>query len=130
MIDDMKGNTMIARIKPAVSTPMPTGEQDANPRDLPEGIDDRRLDVLLNKRREYKQAPNAVDDDGDGREQLNHRGERPFQPDRADFSDEHRHAERHRYADHHGNCRGDQSSIDRCEGTELFGYRVPDVGIQ
>src|SRR5271169_6025394 len=104
------------------------GEQRADPRYLPERIDDRGLDILLDERGEYEETPDAVNDAGDRRQQLDHRCERPLQPERADLGDEHRDPERNRNTDQHRDGRSDDGPVDRRERPELLGHRVPDFG--
>ena len=104
------------------------GEQQADAGNVAERVDQRRLDVLLQKRRQHEQAPDAVDDARDRGQQLDHRAERPLQPDRAQFGDEQRDAERDRDADQHRDRRGDQRAVDRRQRAELLGDRVPGLG--
>src|SRR5258708_39296167 len=46
------------------------------------------------------------------------------------FGDEYGEPERHRDADQHCDGRGEEGSVNWREGAELFGDRVPDVGVQ
>ena len=67
---------MIARISPAVSTPMPKAgpaNSRAQHRDIAERSDQERLHVSLQIRREHEQAPDAVDDAGDAGQEARSR---------------------------------------------------------
>ena len=52
--------------------------------------DQARLHVLLQERREYEQAPDAVDDAGNAGEQLDRDPDRPAQLHRTQLGQEHR----------------------------------------
>src|SRR6516162_10746334 len=96
------------------------GEQRAKPWNLAERIDQVGLDILLDERGEYEEPPDAIDDARDGGQQLDHRREWPFQPDRADFGDEHRYPESDRNAHEHSNGGSDEGPVDRCQCPELL----------
>ena len=53
-----------------------------------ERVDQERLDVLLQERREDEQAPDAVDDAGDAGQQLDGDADRPPEPVRAQLGEE------------------------------------------
>ena len=58
-------------------------EQQTNSRNRAERVDQCRLDMLLHKGRQDKQAPDPIDDARDRREQFDHDRQRPLQPVRA-----------------------------------------------
>ena len=100
-------------------------EQVADTRNRAERIDEERLQRLLQQRRQDEQTPNAVNDAGDAREQLDRGADRPFQPFRTQFGNEDGDAETDRNADHHGDDRGHDGAVDRRERAELHLDRVP-----
>ena len=104
------------------------GEQQAQPGNFPERADQRRLDIILDKRRQHKKPPDPVDDAGDRGQKLDHRRQRALQPDRAQFGDEEGDPERHRDRDQHRDRRGDEGAVDRRQRTEFLGDRVPHIG--
>ena len=104
------------------------GEQRAQERHAFECGDDQRLHVQLQKRREHKQAPDAVDDARNAGEQLDRGGDRPLERARAQLGNEDRDADGDRNADNHGNDRRDDGAVDRRERAELLGHRVPFFG--
>ena len=59
----------------------------------------QRLHVIGEKRREHEQAPHAVDDRRNRRQQLDGGAERPLERNRAHLGQEQRDAEAHRDAD-------------------------------
>ena len=75
--------------------------------------------------REHEQAPDAVDDAGNAGQQLDRDADRPAQPHRAQLGEEERDHEPDRHRDQHGDERGDERAVDRREGAELLGHRIP-----
>ena len=128
----MNGMTMIDRMMPADSMPMPLGApgtaaRGSTGRRRP-GVSDR-LDVVAEQRREHEQAPHAVDDRRNRREQLDRGAERPLAATAGHISVRNSAmpkltgtpiSERDR--------RGDQRAVDRRQRAEVARDRIPDVG--
>ncbi len=127
----MKGITMIERISPAVIMPMPSGgpENRVPIRGmLPNHVDHQGLDVGLHQRREDEQAPHAVDDRRDRRQQLDRRAERALEPAGRELGQEQRDAEADRNGDHHRDQRGHQRAVDRHQRAEFLPHRDSSPG--
>ena len=122
---------MIDRMIPADSTPMPFGRAAKQRPQDPQVAEDprqRRLDVVAENRREHEQAPHAVDDRRNRRQQLDRGAERPLEDDRAHLGEEQRDAEAHRHADGERDRRGHQRAVDRRQRAEVHRHRIPGVG--
>ena len=111
----MYGTIMIARIRPAGR--MPTAALVA----AAQGGEDR-----LQKRRQDEQAPEAVDDAGDGREHLDEERADAAQPARGDLRQEGGRADAQRHGDQHGDGRGGHGAVDEGQGAELPVGRAPE----
>ena len=107
-----------------------TREQRREHRNFTEHIDQERLHILLQERREHEQAPDAVDDAGDAGEQLDSNADRAAEPHRAQFGEEQRDKQTDRHRDQHCDRRRDQRAVNRRDGTEFFCDRVPGVDEQ
>ncbi len=81
---------------------------------------------MLQERSEDEQAPQAEDDAGDRREQLDSHSHRPPHPRRSELRQEHGDAEADRNRQQHREGRGDQRAVDGCESPEFLGNRIPD----
>jgi len=81
--------------------------------------------MRLEERGEHEQAPDAVDDARNAGEQLNGDADRPPQVFRTDFSEEDGDAEADGNADQHGDEGGHDCAVDRRQGPEFLGDRVP-----
>ena len=92
--------------------------------------DQERLQGLLQERREHEQAPDAVDDAGNAGEQFDGDADRAAQPQRAQFGQKQRDEQADRHRDQHGDERRHDGAVDRREGAEFFGDRVPTLGHQ
>src|SRR5581483_2197698 len=104
------------------------GEHPGQYRHAGEQLDQQRLDVFLQERRQHEQAPDAVDDAGDAGEQLDRGADRALQPARAQLGDEDGDAHADRDADEHGDQGGDHGAVDRRQRAEFLGDRVPSLG--
>ncbi len=102
-----------------------SGEERGESRHIGEGVDQPGLQRLLEEGREDEEAPDAVNDRRDAGEQLNRRADRPARPVRAELGEEDGDADADRDADEHGDERGDHRAVDRGNGAELLGDRVP-----
>src|SRR5581483_3034761 len=85
-------------------------------RDIAERVDEKRLQRRLQEGCENKEAPNAVDDAGNAREQLDRNSDRTAQPYGAKLGEE--------YRDRGGHKR----SVDRGKRPEFFRHRIPALG--
>src|SRR6185437_183101 len=103
------------------------GEEIADERQIAQRGDEERLGEFLHEGGEHEEAPDAVDDAGDRREQLDHRAQRPLEPDRTEFGDEDGDAEGDRDADQHGDRRAHQRAVDRRTSAETLLHRVPGL---
>ena len=86
--------------------------------------------MLLKKRREHEQAPDAVDDAGNTGEQLDGDADRAAQPHRAQLGQKHRDEQADRHRDQHGDERGDDRAVDRRDRAEFLGDRIPDFFVE
>jgi hypothetical protein len=93
--------------------------------DIAKNCDEKRLQRLLQKRREYEQAPDAVNDAGDPGKELDCDADRAAQPHRAKFGEKYRNQQSDRDCQQNRNGGSDERAVDRCERTEPVGYRVP-----
>ena len=94
--EELNGMTMIARISAADSMPTPSGGP------LNSGTLRSHSGVALelaHRRHQHEDAPEAVDDRRDRREQLGQEDQRSLQPRRRQLGDEDRDAERDRRRD-------------------------------
>ena len=111
--------------RPADSMPTPSGGP------LKSGsarspVGQRRLE-RANRRHEHEDAPQAVDDRRNRREQLGQEDERLPQPVRAELGDEDRDAERDRRRDEQRQDRRVERAPDERQRAELAGDRIPDL---
>ena len=83
------------------------------------------LQGLLQERREYEQAPDAVDDAGNAGQQLNGDPNGPPQPHWAQLGQKHSDQQPDRDRDQHRNKRRDEGAVDRRERAEFLHNRVP-----
>ena len=102
-------------------------EEKANARDVAKRIDKERLDIALHHRPEVIDAPDAVDDGWNSREELDRDADRSAQGQPAELRQEDRDAEPDRNGDQHGNQRRDKRAVDRGRGAELLLRRAPGV---
>ena len=72
-----------------------------------------------------RQAPHAIDDAGNGRQQLDGHTDGPLQPARREFRDHQGNPEADRNAHQQRDHRGDHRAVERGQGPELLGDRVP-----
>jgi hypothetical protein len=73
----------------------------------------------------HEQAPDAVDDAGNSRQQLDGYADRTAQPLRAQLAQEQRDQHAHRHGDQHGDQRRDKRAVDRRQCPETLRHRVP-----
>ncbi len=128
MTEEMNGMTMIASTMPAVSMPRPSGgprEQRTDDRPAAEVCVEPRNDIAAHDRHEHEQAPHAVDDRRDAREQFDRRADRRAHPRRRDLGEVERDAEADRHRDQQRDGRSDERAVDRHERAELVIDRVP-----
>ena len=74
---------------------------------------------------EDEDAPQAVDDRRDGRQQVDQVGDRDAQPLRRQFGDEQRQPEADGDGDEEGDDGDDQRPVDEGLGAEVAGGRIP-----
>ena len=86
--------------------------------------------MLLQERREHEQAPDAVNDAGNAREQLDGDADRTPQPHRAQFGEKYCDEQADRNGDQHGDERRNDGAVDRRDGAEFFGDRIPGLFIE
>lgn len=79
---------------------------------------------------ENKQAPHAVHDARDCRQQLNRNAQRTLEPGGGQFCQKQRDAEAHRNGDQQRDKRGDQGSVNRDQRAEDLVRRIPLFGPQ
>ena len=122
--EDVNGITMMARISAAASIPTPSGgpEKSGSFRS-PVGRQDLRARA---RRDEHEDAPEAVHDRGDRREQLREECQRRAQRRGAKLREEDGDAER----DGRGDQQGEEGRVERApderQRAELAGHRIPD----
>ncbi len=105
-------------------------EQGRQPRHIAKYGDQERLDIFLQERRENEQAPDAVDDAGNAGEQFDSNTDRTPQPHRAKLGEKQRDQQADRHRDQHGDDRSDDGAVDRRDGAEFLGHRIPALYIQ
>ena len=86
--------------------------------------------MLLQKRREHEQAPDAVDDAGNAGEQFDSYADRAAQPHRAQLGQEQRDEQADRHRDQHCDQRGDDGAVNRSNRPEFLGDRIPDFFVK
>ena len=86
--------------------------------------------MLLQKRREHEQPPDSVNDAGDAREQLDGDADRAPQPHRAQLGQKYCDEQADRNGDQHRDDRRDDGAVDRRNGAEFFGDRIPGVFVE
>ncbi len=101
------------------------GEELIEHRNFAKGVDQHRLHIGLKEGGEHEQAPDAVDDARDAGEQLNGDADRPAQALGADLGQEDGNAEADGNADQHGDEGSQERAVDRRQGAEFLGDRVP-----
>src|SRR5262252_281979 len=101
------------------------GKQRRQHRDIAESRDQERLQGFLQERREYEQAPDAIDDAGNTRQELDGDPYRPTQPQGAQLGEEHGDQQPDRDRDQHRDERGDEGAVDRRQRAEFLRHRVP-----
>ena len=89
------------------------GEQRANERNIGEHIAHRLLEISGEQRGEDKQAPHAVNDTRDSRQQFNRNTQRALQPVGGQLGQEQGDTKAHRHRNQQGDKRGHQGSVDR-----------------
>ena len=100
------------------------------PGTLPSVLDEEGLDIALHHGAEIIDAPDAVDDRGNSREELDRDADRPTQRRPAELRQEHRDAKADRNRDQHGDQRGDEGAVNRRRRAEFLFGRTPGVGEQ
>ena len=95
---------------------------------LPNDIDQERLQGALQERRKHEQAPDAVDDAGNAGEQFDSDADRPAQPQRTNFGQEHGDEEAKRHRNDHGDQRCHDRAVDRRQRAKILRDRVPALG--
>ena len=93
----------------------------------PEPVDEPGLHVRLQDGGQHEQAPDAVDDAGDGSQQLDRDPDRALEPHRGELGEEDGDAEAHRDRQQQRQEGGDERAVHRRERTVLVGDRVPDL---
>src|SRR5262249_58537035 len=83
------------------------------------------LQRLLQEWGEYKQAPNPIDDARNSGEQFDRNADRPAQPLRTKLGQEERDHQADRYREQHGDEGRNHGAVDRGQGAEDFGHRIP-----
>jgi hypothetical protein len=83
---------------------------------------------LLQEWRKDKQAPDAVDDARNARQQLNRGADRAPQPHRAKFSEKQRDKQTDWDGNHHRDDGSDDGTVNRRDRAELLGDRIPALG--
>src|SRR5215471_7705479 len=97
------------------------GKQRRQHGDIAESRDQERLQGLLQEGREYEQAPDAIDDAWNTRQDL----DGPSQPHGAQLSEKYGDQEPDRHRDQHRDERGDKRAVDRRQRAEFLRNRVP-----
>ncbi len=119
---------MIPSTMPAVSMPMPIGGPlNSGPMIglAAEVIAKPWLDMGGHEGREHEQSPHAVDDAGDGGEQLDRDRDRAARPARRDVGQEQGDADADRNRDDQRDRRSDERPVDRNQRAEMAADRVP-----
>ena len=107
---------------------MPSGGPWKNAADQRPGADmvvEPGGDVLGHHRDQHEQAPHAVDDRRDAREQFDGRADRATRPARRDLGQEEGDAEADRHRDEHRDHRRDDGAVDRHQRAVLVLDGVP-----
>src|SRR5215472_10033099 len=101
------------------------GKQRRQHGDIAESRDQERLQGLLQEGREYEQAPDAINDAWNARQELDGDPDGPSQPHGAQLSEKYGDQEPDRHRDQHRDERGDKRAVDRRQRAEFLRNRVP-----
>ncbi len=124
----MIGRIMIVSTTIAVKYVGRVGSRRAEERDEAERRVERRIDVVVQERREHEDPPEPDHDAGDRGERLDERGDRAADPARRELAEEERDAERDRGGEDQRAERGDRSAEEEAARAELEVDRVPGDG--
>ena len=102
-----------------------SGEQSRENRKVSKRVDQKRLQGLLQERRENEQAPDAIDDARNAGQQLDGDADGAPQQWRTKLRQEKRDQQSDRDRDQHGDERRDDRTVDRRQRAEPLGDRVP-----
>ncbi len=125
--DDENGTTMIARISAAF--PCPRRGADRRTTENLQWIRYGQFE-LPHDRRQHEDAPEAIDDRRNRREQLRQVRQRLPQKPRRELGDEDRDAERDRRGDDQRQDRRVECSPDERQRAEFSGHRIPYLVVQ
>ncbi|MNE19509.1 hypothetical protein D3C80_1125960 [compost metagenome] len=105
-------------------------EQLTDNRNAGQHLANRGLEIFGKQRGEHEQAPHAINDTRDRRQQFNGDTQRAPQPVWCQLGQEQRNAEADGYGDNQCDQRGDDGTVDRYQGAKLLSRRVPFFGPQ
>ena len=128
MVAAMNGTIITARINAAVKMPVPKGgpwNKAPITGASPSVSISPGLQVSRHQRRDHEEAPHAVDDRGDRREQFDRRAHRAPDPYRRQLGQEEGDAEGQRHGQDQRQNRRDERAIDRHRRAEHVANRVP-----